>query len=156
MKNIDDNLYRLVLIGEVKRKASNKTIKEYYKDKSTSNLNLQFKCSEAILSRGTAALLEECMNNKDNKKYDRHYYINNSNDIIISANEIFNFLLQETELDEKNEKLNIEFYDYGKFYDEIIAKRKENKIQNFIVKFIENLKKFADNGKLDQIKERIA
>ena len=62
-KKYNNYLFKLILIGEVKR-FSNKnyiSIQEYYKNVSIDELKLQLICVDLTLSRGTLTLAEKYM-----------------------------------------------------------------------------------------------
>ena len=77
-KKYNNYLFKLILIGEVKR-FSNKnyiSIQEYYKNISIDELKLQLICVDATLSKGTLALAEKYMIKNDLSKEEKKERLN--------------------------------------------------------------------------------
>lgn len=113
-------LFKLILIGEVKRFSNKKfiSIHEYYKNISIDELKLQLMCVDATLSRGTLALAEK-------------YMIKNG--------------LSKEEIKERLNKLayNYNHYLYSKnIYDKLLELCKNIDGLDLIIKF----KELAENG----------
>lgn len=124
---MNNSLFKLILIEEIKRFAINSDIKSFYESLPEDELKFQLICVDATLSRGSLPLLEKYLLNKN-----------------VDRNEINNKITELSDYKFYSTSKRI----YDRLYDSII----KNDLHG--IDILNELTWLAVNGELDQLVER--